>query len=88
MKTEQIKEESLSQFLKTAKRTASLFHQTLKKESKNSILIAENEITLTGAVSDGLRAFRDIRRLPVLEDGTPRLYRFTERFLAENTEPI
>ena len=88
MKTEQIKEESLSQFLKTAKRTASLFHQTLKKESKNSILIAENEIALSGAVSEGVSAFRDVRRLPAFADGTPCLYRFAERFLAENTEPI
>ena len=88
MKTEQIKEKSLSRFLKTAKRTASLFRQSLKKESEKSVFIAENEIALSGAVSEGVRAFRNVHHLPVLADGMPRLYRFAEHLLSENTEPI
>jgi len=88
MKTEQIKEGAISYFFKTAKKTALLFRQALKKGSVISVLVAENENRLSSAVSESVRAFRDVRHLPVFEDGTPCLYRFAERFLAENTEPI
>lgn len=88
MKTEQIKAENISLFLKNIRKTEVIFRGLLKKESKNSVLITENEIGLLGTVSESVRAFRRICKLPVCEDGLPRLYRFSERFLLENRETI
>ena len=62
MKTEPIKEESLSRFLKTVRKTEVAFRQLIKKEAKNSVLVAENgrlcgvsDMTrvMDGAVSSG-----------------------------------
>ena len=88
MKTEPIKEESLSRFLKTVRKTAVAFCQLIKKEAKNSVLVAENEIRLCGAVSESVRAFRFVRILPSYADGIPFLYRFAENFLGENEETV
>ena len=88
MKTEQGKAENISLFLKNIRKTERIFRLLLKKQSKNSMLIAENELGLLGMVSESVRAFRKIRKLPVREDGVPRLYHFAERFLTENVEPV
>ena len=88
MKTEHIHEENISLFLKMIRKTEIAFRQLLKKESQNSVLIAENEIGLSGTVSESVRAFRKIQGLPVYEDGMPRLYRLAERFLVENKEDV
>ena len=88
MKTEQIKEASISRFLKNTRKTAFVFHQLLKKESRNSVFIAENELGLWGAVSESVRLLSRVRRLPVLEDGMPYLYRFAKNFLDKNQETI
>ncbi|MBQ3489527.1 MAG: DUF3131 domain-containing protein [Clostridia bacterium] len=88
MKTEQIKEENISLFLRHIRKTESIFRNRIKKESGKSVLIAENESQLSGTVSESLRAFRNIRRLPAFRDGMPYLYRFAENFLERNKETL
>ena len=88
MKTERVKEEKISLFLKKIRSIEGLFRQCMKNQSRNSVLIAENEIGFLNAVSQSVHTLKNVRRLPVDQDGTPRMYRLAENFLAANTEPI
>ena len=88
MKSEQNKETTLLSFLKNVRKNEIAFRQWLNKENKKSVLIAENEIRLRGAVSESARAVRHIRRLPAFADETPFLYRFAENFLKETKKEL
>ena len=88
MKSVQNKEATLLSFLKNVRKNEIAFRQLLNKENKNSVLIAENEIRLRGAVSKSARAVRHIRRLPAFADETPFLYRFAENFLKETKKAL
>ena len=88
MRSEKVNEENILLFLKNIRKTESVFRQWIRKDSQNSVLIAENESRLLCAVSESVRAFRGVRFLPVCGDGVPRLYRFAEGFLQKNTEQI
>ena len=76
MRSEKVNEENILLFLKNIRKTESVFRQWIRKDSQNSVLIAENEIRVLGAVSESARAVRHIHRLPAFADETPFLYRF------------
>ena len=82
------KREDILPFIRMQRGKRARLKQCLRRESKSSLLVAENGTRFMRAWDEGLRAIRAVRRQSVTAEGLPLLYALSLEYLIRKREDI